>query len=40
MKSKKNAKGMQRYKDVLEVTGGRLVPAWIDVDIENLKGER
>jgi small subunit ribosomal protein S4 len=28
----------QRYKDVLEVTGGRLVPEWLDVDQENLKG--
>ena len=29
---------MQRYKDILEVTAGRLVPEWIDVDQENLKG--
>ena len=26
------------YKDIIEVTGGRLVPAWIDVDHEALKG--
>ena len=32
------AKGTQRYKDVAEVTGGRLVPEWLDVDIENFKG--
>lgn len=32
------AKSLQRYKDVVEVTGGRLVPEWIDVDLENLKG--
>lgn len=32
------AKSLQRYKDVVEVTGGRLVPEWMDVDIENLKG--
>ena len=32
-------KGSQRYKDILEVTGGRLVPAWLDVDQEALKGE-
>ena len=32
------AKGLQRYKDVIEVTGGRLVPEWIDVDQEALKG--
>ncbi len=35
---KENAKSMQRYKDIIEVTGGRLVPEWMDVDIENLKG--
>lgn len=35
---KENAKTMQRYKDILEVTGGRLVPEWMDVDIENFKG--
>ena len=32
------AKGLKRYKDILEVTGGRLVPEWMDVDQENLKG--
>lgn len=32
------AKSMQRYKDVAEVTGGRLTPEWIDVDLENFKG--
>ena len=32
------AKSLQRYKDILEVTGGRLIPEWMDVDIENLKG--
>ena len=36
---KEKCKGSQRYKDILEVTGGRLVPAWLDVDQENLKGE-
>ena len=35
---KEKAKSMQRYKDILEVTGGRLVPEWMDVDIENFKG--
>lgn len=35
---KEKAKSSQRYKDVLEVTAGRLVPAWLDVDQENLKG--
>ena len=32
------AKSLQRYKDIVEVTGVRLVPEWMDVDIENLKG--
>ena len=36
---KEKCKGSQRYKDILEVTGGRLVPAWLEVDQENLKGE-
>ena len=36
---KGNAKSSQRYKDILEVTAGRLVPEWLDVDQENLKGE-
>ena len=32
------AKSLQRYKDIVEVTGGRLVPEWMDADIEALKG--
>ena len=32
------AKELQRYKDILEVTGGRLVPEWIDVDQDAFKG--
>ncbi|NLG04467.1 MAG: 30S ribosomal protein S4 [Clostridia bacterium] len=32
------ANGLQRYKDILSVTSGRLVPDWLDVDQENLKG--
>ena len=35
---KEKCKGSQRYKDILEVTGGRLVPEWLDVDQENLTG--
>ena len=35
---KEKCKGSQRYKDILEVTGGRLVPEWLDVDAEALKG--
>ena len=35
---RENSKSLQRYKDILEVTAGRLVPEWMDVDIEGLKG--
>ena len=36
---KEDCKGSQRYKDIIEVTGGRTVPAWVEVDQDNLKGE-
>ena len=35
---KEKFKGAQRYKDILEVTGARLVPAWLEADHENLSG--
>lgn len=35
---KENKKGSQRYKDILEATGSNMVPEWLDVDTENLKG--
>ena len=35
---KEKYKGFQRYKDILEVTGGRLVTEWLEADAENLKG--
>ena len=35
---KEKHKGSQRYKDILEVTGGRMTPDWTEVDTENLKG--
>ena len=35
---KESSKSMQRFKDILEVTGARLTPDWIDVDKEALKG--
>ena len=35
---KENKKGSQRYKEILEVTGGNMIPDWLDVDSENLKG--
>ena len=31
-------KTSQRYKDILEVTGARLVPAWLEADHEALSG--
>ena len=35
---KENKKGSQRYKEILEVTGGNMIPDWLEVDSENLKG--
>ena len=35
---KENKKGSQRYKDILEVTAGNMVPEWLEADTENLKG--
>ena len=35
---KENKKSMQRYKDIAEVTGSTLVPAWLNADIEEFKG--
>ncbi|MBR4767847.1 MAG: 30S ribosomal protein S4 [Lachnospiraceae bacterium] len=35
---KESKKDSQRYKDVLETTGSRLVPAWLTADQEALKG--
>ena len=35
---REKSRSLQRYKDILEVTGGRLTPEWIDVDQEALKG--
>ena len=34
---KESTKSMQRYKDILDVTAGRLVPEWIDAQGENNK---
>ena len=36
---KEKVKSAQRYKDILEVTEGRLVPAWLDIDYETLSGK-
>lgn len=35
---REKSKSSQRYKDILEVTGGRIVPEWLEADQENLKG--
>lgn len=35
---KESKKSIQRMKDIVEVTAGRLVPEWIDVNTENLQG--
>ena len=35
---KEKFKSAQRYKDILEVTAGRMVPAWLESDQENLRG--
>ena len=35
---REKSRSLQRYKDIMEVTAGRLVPEWIDVDKEALKG--
>ena len=35
---KEKSKAAQRFKDIQEVTAGRLTPEWVDVDKEALKG--
>ncbi len=35
---REKSKGSQRYKDILEKTEGRIVPEWLESDLENLKG--
>ena len=35
---REKSKGLQRMKDIVEVTSGRLVPDWLDVDAEKLQG--
>ncbi|MCI9071702.1 MAG: 30S ribosomal protein S4 [Lachnospiraceae bacterium] len=35
---REKSRSLQRFKDIVEVTGGRLVPEWMDADIEALKG--
>lgn len=35
---REKSRSLQRYKDIVEVTAGRLVPEWLDQDIDGLKG--
>ncbi len=35
---KEKHKGSARYKEILEATGGRMLPDWVDFDGESLKG--
>ncbi len=35
---KEAAKNIQRFKDITEITAGRLVPEWIDVNKDSLQG--
>ncbi len=35
---KESRKGFQRMKDIAEVTAGRPVPEWLDVNLEGLQG--
>ena len=35
---KENKKGSQRYKEILEATGGNMIPDWLEADPENLTG--
>ena len=35
---KEAAKNIQRFKDIAEITAGRLVPEWLDVNKDGLKG--
>jgi len=35
---REKSKNIQRFKDISEITAGRLTPDWVDVDKEALKG--
>lgn len=35
---REGVKSTQRVKDIIEATGGRLVPEWLEFDAESLKG--
>ncbi len=35
---REKSKDSTRYKEILDTTAGRVVPEWLDADVENLKG--
>ncbi len=35
---REKSRSLQRYKDILETTGGRIAPDWLDVDQEAFRG--
>ena len=35
---REKSKNIQRFKDIKETTNGRLVPEWLDADLESLQG--
>ena len=35
---REKSKNLQRFKEITDVTGGRIVPDWLEVDAENLQG--
>ena len=35
---REKSRELQRYKDIIEVTGGRLTPEWMEVDLDAMKG--
>ena len=35
---KEKCKSSDRYKAIVEATGGRLVPEWLEADLDNLRG--
>lgn len=35
---KEKVKSSERYKEIIEMTSGRIVPTWLESDKENLKG--
>jgi small subunit ribosomal protein S4 len=36
---KEKSKGLQRFKDITDTTASRIIPEWLEADIDNLKGK-